>query len=496
MRILFRFDVGGAVGFGHSSRCMAMAEALLLSGHEVFACGRFLNSQATQKIDQTFFISDGVPYTLFSGPQAPSFSPQNLIFNESEDALQTQTLATSLRADAVVIDHYGIGAEWLQVWNNAVPLVAISDGKQISGVNSIIDYGFDASLSKYSASGNQGVKVLAGSIFAPISSKYERFRLPPRQSSGSVLNCLVSLGGSTPRQEVERIQKLIRRNLSHVEFLRIREVTCESSGASKSQNHQSKAMPSTLEALFASADFSVVSAGVTMYEFLASGSSGLVLLTAENQRGAFEAAKSKNIVREFREESLEKDLKQIASEMETQAEIKRIAWLTGRSAVDTFGARRVVNELFGRSNRQLDLRLYQEWDAPFLFRLVNQPSSQRGFFSERPVTAQEHLAWFDNFKSSDGFGLILEEDHIPVGQCRLNVSDSVYKLSYSILDDYQGRGLGTAMLLKLFQDFSISKPVWAHIKPGNIASIKALQKSSFQLEISNSREVVMVRWPD
>lgn len=488
--------MGGAVGLGHSSRCLAIANALLLYGHEVFACGRVFTSEAMWEPASTFFIADGVPYTIFPGPNPSATNPMWMRLDESEDAAQTHSLASSLNVDAVVIDHYEIGPEWLGAWKHDVPLTAISDGKHISAVSSIIDYGFDASLAKYGEALSDGVKVLAGSLFAPLSPKYERFRMPAPKGSRSSLKCLVSLGGSTPLEDVERIKKLIRNYLSTAEFLSVKGRVGDLGALSKPMTGKPAATLTTLEELFASADISIVSAGVTMYEFLASGSTGLVVMTADNQRGAFEAAKSRQLVKEMREDSLKEDLGQIEKQVAGAGDAKRLAWLTGRAAVDTFGAQRIASELFGDPNRHLSLRPFKPWDAPFLFRLVNQTSSREWFFSEGQISAKDHLAWFDQFQASTDMGFILEADSLPVGQCRLSTSDSVYELSYSILDEYQGRGLGTLMLAKLFRDYTLHKPVRARVKPGNIASLSALKRAKFSIEKGNSKEVVMIRWPD
>lgn len=495
MKVLFRFDFGGKVGLGHLSRCKAIADALVKQGHEVFACGHNRSDNIKYRDNVPHFISDQIPFIALKGRPNSRLKPSDLLLQEREDAEETRRLGLLLKIDLVFVDHYGIGNTWFKFFQGDFPMVAISDGTQFSYVTQIIDYGFNASLSNYAEPLATGIKVTLGSIFAPVSQDYSRFNLKPSFGTLSGTKCLVSLGGSSSSRDLYSVQKLIRIHMPSVNFLESIQYPHHESTEKTAPPSRINVWPVSLADRFASADFAVVSAGVTMYDMLASGALGLVLVTAENQRPAFDAARLGGYVREFNVVDPEAQLVDLAREL-SSPDSRINAWLAGRSVVDDLGAKRIATEVLPRAKPTLELRKFAPQDSPILFRLRNQSSSIQGFFTERRVTTSEHLSWFDEHMSSDNHGFIFEVDGLPVGQCRLTASTSNggYNLSYSILEEYQGRGLSAKMLAALFAKFDSPKPVWAHVKPNNSASIAVLRKCSFERYTSNSEKVVMVRW--
>jgi spore coat polysaccharide biosynthesis predicted glycosyltransferase SpsG/RimJ/RimL family protein N-acetyltransferase len=442
---------------------------------------------------RTLLISDELPFLPFSGASSRLHDEAYGVTSSQADAVQTKRLASSLGVETVFLDHYWLGTQWIEFLRLDYQVVAISDGQRHQSADQIIDYGFDASISNYEQASANGAKLHLGSLFAPISKEYNRFRWSPKPEPRDIDKCLVSLGGSGKSRNIAFIQNHILRRLPKVQFLDPLVFSYAGQSAAVEPTAKIKVSPVSLAERFDAADFAVVSAGVTMYDMLASGTQGLVKLSAENQKPAFDIAVREGYVRAFSNSRLTYDLSQIAQVCRTP-ELQLESWLAGRSLVDSLGAQRVASRVLEVTSPKTNMRPYEWQDLPILFRLRNQPSSVAGFFGQSRVTASEHLKWFDEFMVGKDKGWIFEEMGLPVGQCRLSSSDEGLTLSYSILEEYQGRGLSTKMLASLFAIVSSPKPVWAKVRTENKASMKALKSSSFEVYSRDPEKVVMVRW--
>lgn len=486
MKILFRFDFGGKVGFGHLSRCRALAEALLSSGHEVHACGR--NLQAGVLGESCTFLDD-LPFLNFASHTETKRTRAETL-SQSLDVRRTLDLARLLECDLVIVDNYEIREEWFDSWPRTLPVGVISDGVQYPRADFLIDYGFDASLTKYEESIAGGAKAVLGGNHALISDKYRKFERPKLPGSKSETRCLVTLGGSTESSEILRIQSLFREAGTNFRFIEAGQGLLGGSQV-ESEGTTKPCLPGSMVASFADSDLAIVSAGVTMYEFLASGSQGRVVLTAENQRPSFSKAIEDGLVRGSELSDLTSDMivELLAQSFDVRA--FRESWVAGRAIVDHHGPARAIHEVGLSSNYASRLRPIDDVDAPFILRLRNQDSSVEGFFSGHRVTPSEHLDWFDSFLADSGRGYIFELGALPVGHCRIEHRDGLSFLSYSILEQYQGRGLGVEMLRTVRALTRNEPPLRAEVKPTNEASLASLMKVGFVIEDQTFDKVVM-----
>jgi len=99
---------------------------------------------------------------------------------------------------------------------------------------------------------------------------------------------------------------------------------------------------------------------------------------------------------------------------------------------------------------KIKLLLANSDDEEFLFKLRNDPQNYRYFFENRPVTKEEHHAWFKNILSQSS----LEPPHIlligfapkPIGMVRFDFNHEIPEISISILSKLHGKGFGKALL--------------------------------------------------
>ena len=129
MTVLFRADASAEIGTGHVMRCLALAGAVKALGEEcVFVC-RDIPRLLAERITgdghslQLLIPTDGdntakaaeVPYAHWL--KAPW----------RDDAVETSEIADEVGAQWIVVDHYGLDADWEQAVATADRNVAAMD---------------------------------------------------------------------------------------------------------------------------------------------------------------------------------------------------------------------------------------------------------------------------------------------------------------------------------------------------------------------------------
>lgn len=98
---------------------------------------------------------------------------------------------------------------------------------------------------------------------------------------------------------------------------------------------------------------------------------------------------------------------------------------------------------------RLRLRQFELDDAPFIFRLLNEPGWKRFIGDRKIATDADASSYIETVLISSyvkyGFGLYavdLKDPAIPIGMCGLVKRDGLedVDIGFALLDDYQGRG--------------------------------------------------------
>lgn len=133
----------------------------------------------------------------------------------------------------------------------------------------------------------------------------------------------------------------------------------------------------------------------------------------------------------------------------------------------------------------LKLRPVREEDCELLWHWANDPLLRSVSFSSEYIPWTDHVQWFTS-KLGDRncvFYIALNQDDVPIGQVRYEISEQEATISLGIGEPFRGRGYGSQVILlscqKLRQDSAVKK-INAYVKPYNLASIKVFFKSGFQ----------------
>jgi len=114
--ILFRADASPEIGTGHVVRCAALAAALKSRGADILFVSRYLGDAYRDEL-----TNQGFGVTMLEGEGS---SPQNA----DADAMATiQAMQGYARPAWLVVDHYGLAADWHRRLRPHVPRIAVID---------------------------------------------------------------------------------------------------------------------------------------------------------------------------------------------------------------------------------------------------------------------------------------------------------------------------------------------------------------------------------
>ena len=126
---------------------------------------------------------------------------------------------------------------------------------------------------------------------------------------------------------------------------------------------------------------------------------------------------------------------------------------------------------------------------------ANDPEVRKGSFKNHTITKDEHRIWFDKkHRDPNVLMWVFEVNNSPAGLVRLEKDNNEVVLSYQIASQYRGKGLGTKMLKMAMNEVENhwrNIKVMAYTVPGNIASVKSMEKAGFCLESSSDEKIVM-----
>ncbi len=496
MNILFRLDYGPGIGFGHFARCSALAREMMAHGHHVVFATRpsFRYSQVDIALDEDsdrFKLSKlpGTNWPRTSDPKTWLGAPENV------DARETKEVCREEQIDLVVLDHYGISEQWIAEWGSDISLLVLADSSAPAGATVVLDYGFDASTSKHAKAIEAGAKLIGGTDYTPVSMQFEQYSTLGGISTEQEKSVLISLGGATSDEKWSILISQISSSLTDLDFTFVGASPSAQKYAAGRNNVRIFSSTSGIASEFQKSSFAIVNAGLTMYEMLASGKPGIALVTAENQKPSFQAARSGNFVEGGILGEFSPQIALSGASDWSDTKFRELEWLRGRSLVDQFGPRRVLEKL-GIANRGSEsLRPFEPKDAPFLLRLANQAETLASSFSQHYIGPEEHRQWLNGRPASKRQIWIYEISGTPVAQVRIDSENGLNLLDYSVSSAFQGKGVAKRMLTNLFTLHIPALEVVAEVKPTNTYSPSLLSQSGFQIVSVSDIRVELVRRP-
>jgi len=172
MKVYFRVDASVHIGSGHVMRCLSLAEELKKQGNDVVFVMRPQSGDLCDYTQSRGFSVERLP------KRYESMVPKNTadyqawlqvpVLNDAEDFL-----SVAAEAELVVIDHYGITAEWetLIKSRTSSKLIAIDDLVREHHTDMIIDQTVAREAREYQLT-SPGSIVLAGTNYALLKARF------------------------------------------------------------------------------------------------------------------------------------------------------------------------------------------------------------------------------------------------------------------------------------------------------------------------------------
>ena len=207
MRVLFRTDASLTIGSGHLMRCLTLARALRLQGHQIwFACRQHPGHL------NTLIETEGFPVLALAEIQTPPVAGYAawLGASETEDAAAVQEAIAQNPATAtqhfdwLVVDHYGLGATFSRAMRSMCnAILQIDDlANRLYDCDVLLDQNLLPELAqRYQGLLPAGCQPLLGPRFALLRPEFAGFTpdsrpFPATFSAQSPARLLVFFGGS------------------------------------------------------------------------------------------------------------------------------------------------------------------------------------------------------------------------------------------------------------------------------------------------------------
>jgi len=356
---LFRVDFSKQIGLGHFSRCLNLAEELLIRGVE----SRFI-CRYSSEIKMTKFSSDKRIIWLpeLSEDEKNSITNNHLSWlgcDMKKDAEQTLTGMQKYIEDEInlVVDHYSIDQEWLDFISPVCQkLVLIDDmAHRRLNVDLIINQNLNANQSMYGKLGLSNNQLLLGSDYALLAKNYQSIRdmqIADKKES-KLTSILVFLGGGDVAEltlrVVEELLSLKRKDITlsivlaahNFIYSKLKEISLVNSSV------KVYAHIDDMATFIAQHEFAIGAAGVSSLERACLGVPTITFSIAENQNEILAALGGTGCILIADQEMLGKSdvfLSQVELLLDNLEYRKKLK-VCGMTLVDGEGTSRVVNSL-------------------------------------------------------------------------------------------------------------------------------------------------------
>lgn len=472
------FSEGGArYGFGHLSRCSAMAAALEVRGVDVK-----MAVNADHKAVKTI-MGYGVKAVRL-------------------DWLRKKRAALKLAgaADAILVDSYfapGSFYSSMRYIGNCSCLAALDDYGRIGYdadivINPSVQTGAYLKKILYSSeSGYLPPKYLLGRDYVILRGDFCG-RVPGRKNAG-IKNILIIFGGGSEAAFTMNAARRLAAEFPHVSFhVMTGGRTPAEFGRLQRAARNIKAYPALdakeMRRLMLECDAAVTACGQTLYELAYCGVPSIGVMMADNQAfnvsGTGKAGFLKFAGRAADIDIFDRIIASVRSISDYSVRDKMSR--AGRRLVDGLGAGRIADAVMERMPPEVRLRKARRSDCRDIWRWRNDPRVRKISFNSGRIDYAEHKKWF-NKRIRDGksiFFIGINERGDKIGQARFDFEGSSKSagINVNLNPKFFGRGYGSVLIRRATESFMSAYRagfVSAEILCDNAVSIKAFLKAGY-----------------
>jgi|SRR5690606_34939266 len=295
--VAFRADASVQIGTGHVMRCLTLADELARLGHHcLFICrdheGHLGDLITSRGYDLILLPVCGNKSIEMNG-NGPDNYARWLGVEWQEDARQTLDALTTCAPDWLVVDHYGLDAEWENTLANAVGNIMVIDdlANRPHDCALLLDQNvLDQAITKrYARLTRERCTLLLGPKYALLRPEYAQLAKSLPKRDGGISRILIFVGGSDPHHLTERyLSALTAPKFKHL-FVDVvvgknhpGPAIVESLVNARAKTRLYSGLPG-LAALMVRADLMLGAGGATNWERMCLGLNSVVTSVASNQ---------------------------------------------------------------------------------------------------------------------------------------------------------------------------------------------------------------------
>jgi len=479
---IFRADASPAIGGGHVTRCLTLADALATRG---WRCAFAVSAETALTVPHLKRTQHGV-HVLPAGREADSTALWCFV----DDG-----------CSLLVIDHYGLGTSYEASCRSLARQILVIDdlANRPHDCDILLDQNFGRKCLDYEALVPARALVLVGAPFALLRPEFAAARpaaLARRRPGIPVQRILISLGltdlgGITTRVVRAALDARTGATLDVVLSGRAESLPYLRSLESVSHNVVLHVDSSNMSQLMINADLAIGAAGATSWERCCLGLPTILIALADNQRFVARSLAEAGSVKLLEntdgfELALTITLRDLWQSEKTRLTLARAAART----IDGNGAERVADAITLRTTTaqrgagELRLRRADEADSKLIWNWRNDPVSRSNFRDQNLISWAAHKEWFRS--ALDDLNRILffgEIDGVSIGIVRFEpVGELEYEVSINLAPERRGMGLGRRLLAAACVEIERERggvSFRAAVRRDNIASQRIFQQCGF-----------------
>jgi len=363
LNFVFRVDASIQIGTGHVMRCLTLADELTWQGHRCwFVCREHPGNLSDLITSKGYFLKK-LPAPAHNHSQPQSSRSENYAFwlglDWQEDARETVDAITPLKPDWLVVDHYGLNAEWESALCKVVGNIMVIDDLANRPHNCalLLDQNLGRLVLDYDELVPKDCQCLVGPRYALLRPEFAKIREQSlkRRENPELKRILISLGGvdraNVTGQILESLAATSMPTSTELDIIM---------GASAPYLHEVRKQVDRLPfkatvsvnvkdmaKRMCSADLSIGAAGSTSWERCCMGLPSITVVLAENQHSIAEALAKYGASLLADITRLTKVLPELIEMYASNQENRLLLAQSARKVCDGAGVKRVASALTG-----------------------------------------------------------------------------------------------------------------------------------------------------
>lgn len=215
MKVAFRTDASLSIGTGHVMRCLTLARLLAAGGAQCRFVSRLHDGHLVDYVRAEGFEAGALPVGARAARSTPALAHAHWLgADQADDATQTGEQLRGFSPDWLVVDHYGLDAEWegpmQSVASRMLVIDDLADRRHVC--NLLLDQTLGRKADDYRSLVPAECTVLGGPEYALLRPEFAQARRPSlerRRAAGGIEHILVTMGGVDQNNATEAVLNVL-----------------------------------------------------------------------------------------------------------------------------------------------------------------------------------------------------------------------------------------------------------------------------------------------